>query len=83
MALSKGGISNTGEVVLAPAGNFTNCIEVSFDMPVTEGPERVCKYAPGVGLVEYKTADGVSKLISAKVDGASYPIQRHLITSKI
>ena len=79
----KAGISNTDEVVLAPAGNFTNCIEVSFDMPVTEGPERVCKYAPGVGLVEYKTADGLSKLISANVDGVSYPIQRHLITSKI
>lgn len=79
----KAGISNTGEVVLAPAGNFTSCIEVSFDMPVTQGPERVCKYAPGVGLVEYNTADGLSKLISANVDGVSYPITNRLITSKI
>ncbi len=79
----KAGIPNTDEVVLVPAGNFTNCIEVLFDMPVTQGPERVCKYAPGVGLVEYKTADGLSKLISANVDGVSYPIQKHLITSKI
>jgi len=79
----KAEVSNTDEVVLAPAGNFTNCIEVSFDIPVTEGPERVCKYAPGVGLVKYKTADGVSKLISANVNGVSYPITNHLITSKI
>ena len=79
----KAGIPNTDEVVLSPAGNFTSCIEVLFDMPATEGPERVCKYAPGVGLVEYKTADGLSKLISANVDGVSYPIQKHLITSKI
>ncbi len=78
----KAGISNTDEVVLAPAGNFTNCIEVLFDMPSTKGTERVCKYAPGVGLVEYKTANGLSKLISAKVDGVFYPITNHLITSK-
>ena len=78
----KAGISNTDEVVLAPAGNFTNCIEVLFDMPSTQGTERVCKYAPGVGLVEYKTANGLSKLISANVDGVFYPITNHLITSK-
>ena len=79
----KAEVSNTDKVVLAPAGNFTSCIEVLFDMPTTEGPERVCMYAPGVGLVEYKTADGVSKLISANVDGVSYPISNHFITSKI
>ena len=79
----KAGISNTDEIVLAPAGNFTNCIVVSFHMSVTEGPERLCKYAPGVGLVEYKTADGLSKLISANVGGLSFPITNQFITSKI
>ena len=79
----KAEVLNTGEVVLAPAGNFTNCIEVSFEMSVTDGTERVCKYGPRVGLVEYKTADGLSKLISAKVGGVSYPITNHFSTSKI
>lgn len=78
----KAEVLNTGEVVLAPAGNFINCIEVSFEMSVTAGTERVCKYGPRVGLVEYKTADGLSKLISAKVEGVSYPITSHFITSK-
>ncbi len=66
----KGTVLNSGSMVSAPAGAFANLYEVKFEIQGSaSGSEWLCKYAPGVGLVEYQTTGGTSRLIEASVKG--------------
>lgn len=75
-------ISKHEPQVKVPAGVFNNCMEVHFRIPDTADSERIFMYAPGVGLIVYKTADGVSKLISAEIDGTYLGVNEDFMTSK-
>lgn len=70
----KGMVLNAGSMVSAPAGAFAKLYEVKFEIQGSAaGSEWLCKYAPGVGLVEYQTAGGTSRLIEASVKGKIFP----------
>lgn len=73
----RGQVLHTGAMVSAPAGMFGNVYEVKFEIQGA-GSQWLCKYAPGVGLVEYQSAGGTSKLIAAKVNGKVYPDSQEL-----
>ncbi|HEX9652448.1 MAG TPA: hypothetical protein VGA99_01955 [bacterium] len=65
----KAAMLHAGSRVSSPVGVFNGVYEVRFEIPGSAGSERVCKYAPGVGLVEYQTSGSISRLIQARVSG--------------
>ncbi len=69
----RGTLLNSGSIASAPAGAFSNLYEVKFEVQDNVGSEWLCKYAPGVGMVEYRSASGTSKLIEASVKGKYFP----------
>ncbi len=51
VALDRAEIVSVSEVVVVPAGEFFNCIEIEESTPLEPGHEATKAYAPGVGLL--------------------------------
>ncbi|MFH2035736.1 MAG: hypothetical protein ABIJ45_04980 [Candidatus Zixiibacteriota bacterium] len=67
-------------MVSCPAGTFPNCIKVEIDYTAPDETENkvydgttVWWFAPGIGVVKYEAFGTSGELLSAKIDGVSYP----------